>query len=521
MLDALDRGEATVAAARRLGPALAFERLWEETGCRAVIERLASQRGHEFSWERATFLTVGRRLFGGGSDRAAERWREDYRIDGVEELELHHLYRAMAWLGEELAETEQDGATPSAPRCVKDVLEEELFACRRDLLTTLDIVFVDTTSLYFEGAGGETPGQRGFSKDHRPDLNQMILAVLVDGDGRPVCTEMWPGNTADVKSLIPAVDRLQRRFRINRVCVVADRGMISAETIAELEARGLLYVLGVRERTDKLVRDLVLDDPALFVPFVLMKPRGDVDYEAKAVTLAGRRYVVCRNLDQMKKDAADRATIVAALEQQLKKGDKSLVGNKGYRRFLANPARERFSIDRVKVGEDAKFDGVFVLQTNSHLSPLEAMLVYKQLWTVERTFRTTKSLFETRPIYHKLDATIRGHVACRFLALVLKKELEDRLAASNNGARASWPAVIADLDSLTETEVEQDGKRFLLRSAPRPAATLALQALGVALPPTLHQVASALFTVETCNVMPRRCRGTLLSVTSMAWPFAL
>ena len=298
----------------------------------------------------------------------------------------------------------------------------------------------------------------------------MILAVLLDGDGRPVCTEMWPGNTADVNSLIPAIDRLQRRFRINRVCVVADRGMISAEAIAELEARGLLYVLGVRERTDKLVRELVLDDPAPFVPFVLRKERREVDYEAKAVKLAGRRYIVCRNLDEMSKDAANRATIVAALERQLKKGDKSLVGNKGYRRFLANPQGDGFAIDRAKVEEDAKFDGVFVLRTNAHLSPLEAMLVYKQLWTVERTFRTTKSLLETRPIYHKLDETIRGHVACSFLALVLKKELEDRLAAAGNGARASWPDVIADLDSLTETEVEQDGKRFLLRSAPRPGS---------------------------------------------------
>ncbi len=296
----------------------------------------------------------------------------------------------------------------------------------------------------------------------------MILAVLLDGDGRPVCTEMWPGNTADVNSLIPAIDRLQRRFRINRVCVVADRGMISAEAIAELEARGLLYVLGVRERTDKLVRELVLDDPAPFVPFVLRKERREVDYEAKAVKLAGRRYIVCRNLDEMSKDAANRATIVAGLERQLKKGDKSLVGNKGYRRFLKNPQGDGFAIDRERIEEDAKFDGVFVLQTNANLSALEAMLVYKQLWTVERTFRTAKSLLETQPIYHKLDETIRGHVACSFLALVLKKELEDRLAAAGNGARASWPDVIADLASLTETEVEQDGKRFLLRSAPRP-----------------------------------------------------
>src|SRR5208283_436501 len=227
-------------------------------------------------------------------------------------------------------------------------------------------------------------------------------------------------------------------------------------------------------------------------------PRSEVDYEAKAVKLAGRRYIpgskspgTCRNLDQMKKDAADRATVVAALERQLKKGDKSLVGNKGYRRFLANPQGGGFSIDRAKVDDDAKFDGVFVLQTNAHLSALEAMLVYKQLWTVERTFRTTKSLLETRPIYHKLDETIRGHVACSFLALVLKKELEDRLAAAGNGACASWPDVIADLASLTETEVEQDGKRFLLRSAPRPAASLALSALGVALPPTLRVIGDA------------------------------
>jgi transposase len=495
VLDAAERGEATTISTRRIGPALAFERVWQETGCRSVIERLASRRGHEFSLERAAFLTVLHRLFAGGSDRAADRWREDYAIDGVENLDLHHFYRTMAWLGEELPANQQDAATPFAPRCVKDVLEEELFACRRDLLATLDVVFMDTTSLYFEGAGGQTLGRRGFSKDHRPDLNQMILAVLLDGDGRPVCTEMWPGNTTDVSSLIPAIDRLQRRFRINRVCVVADRGMISAETIAELEARKLLYVLGVRERTDKLVQDVVLADPAPFVPMVLTKPRGEVDYEAKAVEVAGRRYIVCRNLDQMRKDAADRAAIVTALEKQLKKGDKSLVGNKGFRRFLANGDGDGFAVDRAKVEEDAKYDGVFVLRTNAGLSPLQTMLVYKQLWTVERAFRTTKSLFETRPIYHKLDETIRGHVACSFLALVLKKEMEDRLAAADKsvGANvdASWPAVIADLDSLTETEVEQHGKRFLLRSAPRPTASLALSALGVALPPTVRQVSGA------------------------------
>ena len=489
VVNALAEGTVTANAARRIGPALVFERLWEETGCRKVIEDLAGSRKHGFPLERAVFLTVLHRLFAGGSDRAADRWREDYTIDGVEDIDLHHLYRAMAWLGKEQGGDQQDGATPFAPRCLKDVVEEELFARRRDLFSKLDLVFMDTTSLYFEGAGGQTLGQRGFSKDHRPDLNQMILAVLLDGDGRPVCTEMWPGNTADVGSLVPVVDRLRKRFSIQRVCVVADRGMISAETIAELEARGLFYILGVRERSDKLVRELVLDDPAPFVPLTIAKRDKDIDYEAKAVALAGRRYIVCRNREEMKKDAATRATILAALERQLKKGDKSLVGNKGYRRFLATPDDDHFVIDRAKAEEDAKFDGIFVLRTNTNLSPLDAMLCYKRLWMVERAFRTSKSLFATRPIFHKLDETIRGHVSCSFLALVLKKELEDRIATL--GQANSWPDILADLDSLTETEVEQDGKRFLLRTPPRPAASLALRAAGVALPPTVRQLADA------------------------------
>ncbi len=145
----------------------------------------------------------------------------------------------------------------------------------------------------------------------------------------------------------------------------------------------------------------------------------------------------------------------------------------------------RFVIDRAKAEEDAKFDGVFVLRTNTSLSPLEATICYKQLWRVERAFRTSKSLFETRPIYHKLDETIRGNVSCSFLALVLKKGLEDRVAAL--GRAFSWPDILADLDSLTETEDEQDGKRFLSR----PAASLALRAAGVARPPTVRQIDAA------------------------------
>jgi DDE family transposase len=486
VLSAIADDSAMKIASRRIGP-LVFERLWEETGCRAVIAQLCGARKHGFALERAVFLTVLHRLFVSGSDRAADRWREDYRIAGVDGLDLHHLYRAMAWLGEELPAKDQDGRTPFAPRCIKDLIEERLFAHRRDLFTRLDLVFMDTTSLYFEGAGGQTLGRYGYSKDHRPDLRQMILAVVIDGDGRPVCSEMWPGNTADVTTLIPVIDRLRARFTIARVCVVADRGLISADTLAELEARRLLYILGVRERSDKLVRELVLNDAGPLLPLMMSKRAKQVDYEAKAVLLAGRRYIVCRNRQEAEKDAADRAAIVAALERQLAKGDKALVGNTGFRRYLKTISDEHFAIDPDKVEEEKKFDGIFVLRTNTDLNPLEAMLCYKQLWTVEQTFRTAKHLLSTRPIFHKLDETIRGHVFCSFLALVLKKALEDRISAL--GRSGSWPQIIADLDSLTETEIEHDGKRFVVRSAPRPAASLAIRAVGVALPPTVRQVA--------------------------------
>src|ERR1700746_881170 len=147
---------------------------------------------------------------------------------------------------------------------------------------------------------------------------------------------------------------------------------------------------------------------------------------------------------------------------------RGLVVTTGFRRYLKTISEEPFAIDPEKIEAEKKFDGIFVLRTNTDLNPLEAMLCYKQLWTVEQTFRTAKHLFSTRPIFHKLDETIRGHVFCSFLALVLKKALEDRIAAF--GRSGSWPEITADLDSLSETEIEQDGKRFIvcaLRSTPR------------------------------------------------------
>ncbi len=163
------------ASGKRIGPVLIFERLWKELGAPAILSGLLEGRRFGFPVERAIFTTVLHRLFSPGSDRAAEHWCRQYAIPGIEGLELHHFYRAMAWLGEALPTGGQDGAAPFAPRCIKDVVEEELFARRRDLFSDLEMVFFDTTSLYFEGRGGQSIGRRGKSKDHRPDRPPVVL----------------------------------------------------------------------------------------------------------------------------------------------------------------------------------------------------------------------------------------------------------------------------------------------------------------------------------------------------------
>ncbi len=233
LLTAHRHGQVPTITTRRIGAPLIFERLWQLTGCRDVLHELLAARRFDFAVERAIFLTVLQRLLAPGSDRAAAAWKGDYQIEGVDALQLHQSYRAMAWLGEELPAEQQEFSSALAPRCTKDLVEEKLYGRRRDLFTQLDVVFFDTTSLYFEGDGGESLGQYGHNKDHRPDEKQMVVGAVLDGDGRPICCELWPGNTTDVTTLLPIVDRLWRKFHIRQICIVADRGMICQETIQD------------------------------------------------------------------------------------------------------------------------------------------------------------------------------------------------------------------------------------------------------------------------------------------------
>jgi transposase len=475
------------ASAKRIGPALICERLWEELGIKKVLKQLVANRKFGFDVERAIFLTVVHRLFIAGSDRSCDKWRRDYVIEGVEGIELHQLYRAMAFIGEKIAD--QKDTTGFSPRCTKDLIEEGIFCERRDLFTGLDLVFFDTTSLYFEGQGGETIGQKGYSKDHRPDLNQMVVGALIDDKGKPVCCEMWPGNTADVTTLIPVIDRIRNRFSVGAFCIVADRGMISAETLKKLEdpQSGIPYILGARMRkVTEIKRDVLSRQGSYKEVYPEGKASKDpAPLKVKEVIVNDSRYIVCLNTKQARKDAQDRQAILEALQAKIKKSPKSLIGNKGYRKYLKFSTGS-VSIDQAKVEYESRFDGKWVLRTNTDLRADQVALKYKELWQVEQVFRDIKSVLETRPIFHKRDETIRGHVFCSFLALVLRKELDRRL--ENAGQCFEWADVKQDLKALQEVVINDNGKSLAVRTECIGTCGKVFQAVGVAPPPTIREL---------------------------------
>jgi hypothetical protein len=440
---------------KQWGPPLVFGRLWERQGLPEVLGRFLEGRKFEFSVERATFALALQRLCCPGSDLEGSKWVETVESPGLAELRLQHFYRTCAFLAE-----------------VREGLEVELFQRDRDLFNReLDLVFLDTTST-FVYRDEETPLlKRGYSRDHRPDLPQVMLCVAVDRQGWPIAWELFPGNTDDRTSFATVIAALRRRFQIRDVTVVADRGMISAKNIVLLEAKPapFTYVLGCRMRKQKEVSEEVLARAGRY-------RKVAANLEVKEVVVGDRRYVVCLNPDEAKKDATAREAILTKLRGKLAAGAKDLIGNKGYARFV-KAQKGGFAIDDEAVARDARLDGKFVLRTNTALPADEVARTYKGLWRVERTFREEKSTLEVRPIFHHCDENRIGHIVASFLALRLEVDLQRRL--EEKGIEVSWPDVMRDLMRVQAVTVELDGQSYRLRTDLTGRATQLFQAAGV------------------------------------------
>lgn len=432
----------TTCKAKSWGPPLVFHRLWEQQRIPEVIMALAEGRKFRFDLERAVFALGLQRLCEPGSDLQGSHWLRTVECSGFDQLELQHLYRTTGFLHD-----------------IRHDLERELYLRDLNLFNqNLDVLFLDTTSTYVYRDEESEYRKRGYSRDRRADLPQFVLCVAVNGEGWPVAWEIVPGNTADLEAFEQIITKLRERFRIGRIIVVADRGMISQRAIkilTEHEEYPLDYVLGCRMRRQREVSDEVLSRAGRYQEVA-------PNLMVKEVRIDNRRYVVCLNPEEAEKDATRREAILCKLEEIInQRGAKAVVGNRGYARFLT-VRKGGVTINQEAVEADRRFDGKFVLITNTDLSAAEVAKTYKGLWRVERTFRKEKSTLEVRPIYHHRDDTCIGHIVASFLALRLEVDLQARL--DKNGIKTSWPDLIRDLSQLQAVRMTLDGTSYLIRT---------------------------------------------------------
>ena len=457
---------------RSWGPALVFERLWQEQGVADLIRGLGRERRFAFDLERVAFALALQRLTEPGSDLQGSSWIKTVECPGFADIELQHMYRTVGWLSE-----------------VREDLEKSLYMRDRDLFSReLDLVFIDTTSTYIYRDEETVLRRRGYSRDRMPDCPQVMLCLAVDRNGWPIAWDLLPGNTADTVSFVAMIKKLRERFSIRRAVIVADRGMISQKTIQLLEGHAdapFDFILGCKMRRQREVRDEVLARAGRY-------HKVEDNLDVKEVLVEGRRYVVCRNPIEARKDAAARNAIVAKLEEALTQGPKSLMGNVGFKRFL-HIDKDAVSIDRDAIDRDARMDGKFVLRTSTDLDTAEVARAYKSLWRVERAFRETKSTLDVRPVFHHRDDTTIGHIVGCFLALRLEVDLQRRLDACD--LDASWPDLMRDLNQVKAVEITLDDQRYRLRTELTGHANAIFNAAGVR-PPRLvtaldHSTSSA------------------------------
>lgn len=448
-------GEAQLVWAKCYGPVLIFRRLWEHLGLANQVGQLPAGSRVDFPVEEAVFAMVLHRLLDPGSKRATHRWLKTVYRPEFESLELHHLYRALDYLVQK-----------------KEKIEEALFARNRDLFCpNFDLMLFDTTSVYFEGQGPEGVAEYGYSREHRPDRVQVVLGLLMSRDGIPVAHHVFPGNTADIKAFRHAIADLRRRFPLRRVVIIADRGVVAEPLLEELELEGMEYIVGMPLRKWKEVREIVLSRAGRY-------HEVKDNLKVKEVEAGGHRYIVCHNPEGEERDRKERESIVAMLAEYLSQGGLSgLVKRKGWGRYLRVKEAGKVEIDHKKIAEEARYDGKYVLRTNTSLVAAEIALDYKSLWQVEHAFRELKSGLEVRPVYLRTEAHVRGHIVVCFLALVLEATLGRLL--KRQGTQASYREIMADLFELMAVRFEARGKAWLWRTELQGLAYEAFRAIGV------------------------------------------
>jgi len=452
--------ELVAPAARKFGPVPVFRNLWKRLGLpKAIADAVDKETFFAYDMEAATFRMVLGRLLDPKSKLATHRWAKKVYWDDGENVDLPHYYRALGVLS----------------RNVKR-MEENLYFAGRDLFTPApDLLFFDTTSVYFEGEGPTGGlGQYYYSKDNRPDRKQMIVGVVLTREGTPLAHHVFPGNTPDAAAFSVVIEEMRNRFGIKRVILVGDRGMFNASVIKRIEELEMEYIAGVKMRTVWDVREIVLENKA---PFETVSE----NLKVKKVELGGKTYVVCLNEEEAKRAKAIREEVIAELREKIAQGPKRLVGHSLYRKYV-HLDKDAVSVNEQKIIDEKKYDGKYVLLTNTNLSAKEAALAYKGLWQVERAFREIKSTFEIRPVYLSREDHVRGHVAICFLAFCLQVAFRKAIGDAEELKNHSFESLLESLKEVRMIELTAGDKSYRVRTEPDEIATAIFRAVGAAIP---------------------------------------
>lgn len=472
---------------RPFGGAWVLQQLWSELGLGRAVEKVAAARAFQMPVERALFAMVANRALAPGSKLAVEEWvREDVALPGLQDVPVHQLYRAMDLIHD-----------------AEDEVQREIYYSVADLLNLeVDLLFFDTTSSYFEIEGEDQEGgededyvlrRRGHSKDHRPDLAQVVIGLAVTREGIPIRCWVWPGNAADV-ARVQEVKRDLIGWRLGRVVTVLDRGFMSEENLRELQRAGGHYIVGERMQSGKEAVEAALARPGRY-----QKVRDNV--EVKEVVVgdgeARIRYIMVRNPQQEARDRQEREQLLERLKAELERLRSPEGGGHGkdacrllthttYGPFLKQGKDGLPRIDRDKVKSLERLDGKYLLRTSDDtLAAADVALGYKQLLEVESAFRSLKQTLQLRPMHHRLSRRIRAHVVICWMALLLVRVAEHRAEIAMKEA-PTWDRMRRELDRMHLGTLGGAAGTFQLRSETRPFQAQLFTALKVPEPPKVH-----------------------------------
>jgi len=481
---ALAAPELAFLESRPLGGAHLLDGLWHRLGLHEILARLLRGRRLDPSAERALFALVANRALAPASKLSCAAWvSERAAIPGLAELSDDQCYRAMDWL-----------------LAIEAELAEQVYWAVANLLNLeVDLLFFDTTSTYFETDEADPPSlgaDKGFrtfghSKDHRPDLPQVVIGLAVTREGIPIRVWTFPGNTADM-ALIRGVKDDLLAWKLGRVVWVTDRGFASAENRRYLQRAGGHSITGEKLRGDSAEAKAALARQGRYHVVA-----GNL--EVKEVVLdAGvmrDRFVVCRNPDEAVRDAAIRERLLGQLEAAIADSDDlvpaaraklacDLRATPTYRRFLRITKAGLLRIDRAAVAADAHLDGKFLLRTSDPtLSAADVATGYKQLLEVERGWRDMKTTLELRPVYHRREDRIRSHVLLCWLSLLLVRIAE-------NATGETWRNLRTELDKLHLGRFVGPAGEVAQRTEITPRQAAIFKAADVAEPPRYVRVAT-------------------------------